>query len=240
MILSFYSQKGGTGRTTAAYMTAHILAQRGYKVLALDIDAQTNLTQALGITSETPTILQALKNKRTMCDYIINIDENLDAIPGDIRTAITSGNRFNSLTEYSRKYDYIIIDLPSQLSELTISVNSLCDGVIIPLSLDTFSYNSIEQIKSTYDSLKTINPQFKIYGVLRTMGDRTNMSDVMAELIEKRVTDELNARTFHSVIRNSVRAKEIIATHTFPAGKPCGVIQDYNAFIDEFLSLTEG
>jgi chromosome partitioning protein len=43
-VISFINQKGGVGKTTMAYNTAHALAKKGHKVLAIDLDPQSNLT----------------------------------------------------------------------------------------------------------------------------------------------------------------------------------------------------
>jgi chromosome partitioning protein len=47
--LALWTGKGGTGKTTAAVNLAHALAERGRRVLLVDLDAQASATRALGI-----------------------------------------------------------------------------------------------------------------------------------------------------------------------------------------------
>jgi CO dehydrogenase maturation factor len=54
------SGKGGVGKTTLAGVMARILAARGYKVLAIDADPDSNLASAIGIDEEKLGLIKPL------------------------------------------------------------------------------------------------------------------------------------------------------------------------------------
>ena len=47
-IISFMSQKGGVGKSTACVNLAAVLAERGYRILILDLDANACASQTFG------------------------------------------------------------------------------------------------------------------------------------------------------------------------------------------------
>src|SRR6478672_13100894 len=48
-VIAFFNQKGGTAKTTSTLNVAAALAERGRRVLTLDLDPQASLTMATGI-----------------------------------------------------------------------------------------------------------------------------------------------------------------------------------------------
>ena len=51
-VIGLLNQKGGVAKTTTASVLAYGLAERGYKVLAIDMDSQGNLTTLFKINPD--------------------------------------------------------------------------------------------------------------------------------------------------------------------------------------------
>ena len=134
-------QKGGCGKSTTTGILSYLLSEDGYRVLAIDMDSQGNLTELL---SEQPSnefveksVLEALQ-QNDIKQYIVPIDENLDLLPANNFLAtlprwIYTGKTYlgetiqyhgspslildAALDQVRDEYDYIIIDTPPSLSD---------------------------------------------------------------------------------------------------------------------------
>lgn len=218
-IVSFSNQKGGVGKTTSCVNISAQIANKGKKVLMIDMDPQGNATSGLG--------LQKSKIKNTIYDVIIgrcNISEaiiktkfkNLSVIPANIALAgaeielqeLNEELKFIELGLESIKddYDYIFIDCPPSLGMLTIKALSVSDGVVIPMQCEFYSLEGMSQLLNTVKKIKSLyNPELQLVGILLTMynGRLTLTGQVVAEL-KKYYADKL----FKVPISRTVRISE--------------------------------
>ena len=218
-IVSFSNQKGGVGKTTSCVNISAQIANKGKKVLMIDMDPQGNATSGLG--------LQKAKIKNTIYDVIIgrcDIAEaiiktkfkNLSVIPANIALAgaeielqeLNEELKFIELGLDSIKddYDYIFIDCPPSLGMLTIKALSVSDGVVIPMQCEFYSLEGMSQLLNTVKKIKSLyNPELQLVGILLTMynGRLTLTGQVVAEL-KKYYADKL----FKVPISRTVRISE--------------------------------
>ena len=218
-IVSFSNQKGGVGKTTSCVNISAQIANKGKKVLMIDMDPQGNATSGLG--------LQKSKIKNTIYDVIIgrcDISEaiiktkfkNLSVIPSNIALAgaeielqeVDEEIKFIELGLDSIKddYDYIFIDCPPSLGMLTIKALSVSDGVVIPMQCEFYSLEGMSQLLNTVKKIRQLyNPNLQIVGILLTMynGRLTLTGQVVAEL-KKYYQDKL----FKVPISRTVRISE--------------------------------
>jgi chromosome partitioning protein len=218
-IVSFSNQKGGVGKTTSCVNISAQIANKGKKVLMIDMDPQGNATSGLG--------LQKSKIKNTIYDVIIgrcDISEaiiktkfkNLSVVPANIELAgaeielpeLEDGTNFTKLALDSVKedYDYIFIDCPPSLGMLTVKALSVSDGVVIPMQCEFYSLEGMSQLLNTVKKIKTMyNPSLQLVGILLTMynGRLTLTGQVVAEL-KKYYADKL----FKVPISRTVRISE--------------------------------
>lgn len=218
-IVSFSNQKGGVGKTTSCVNISAQIANKGKKVLMIDMDPQGNATSGLG--------LQKSKIKNTIYDVIIgrcDIDEaiiktkfkNLWVVPANIDLAgaelelheLDESLNFTKLAldKIKEDFDYIFIDCPPSLGMLTVKALSVSDGVVIPMQCEFYSLEGMSQLLNTVKKIKTIyNPSLQLVGILLTMynGRLTLTGQVVAEL-KKYYADKL----FKVPISRTVRLSE--------------------------------
>ena len=218
-VVSFSNQKGGVGKTTSCVNIAAQIANKGKKVLMIDMDPQGNATSGLG--------LQKSKIKNTTYDVIIGRCDikdaiiktgfkNLWVIPATIDLAgaelelyeLDSSTNFTKLGLDSIKndFDYIFIDCPPSLGMLTVKALSSSDGVVIPMQCEFYSLEGLSQLLNTVKRIRQLyNPTLQIVGILLTMynGRLTLTGQVVAEL-KKYYADQL----FKVPISRSVRLSE--------------------------------
>lgn len=163
-VISFINQKGGVGKTTMAFNAAHALAQKGHKVLAIDLDPQSNLTllfesgNELNIYHLLINSVKELKmlHAKALVSNVIHRG-SVDLIPGgqelsgfDLTVAAINAPRqlvlkkFIELNGLLDRYDFIIIDCPPTLGLLVINALCASDGVIVPFRPDDFSLKGLE------------------------------------------------------------------------------------------------
>ena len=244
MIYAIINQKGGVGKSTTAHAVAAGLSLKGYRVLAVDMDAQMNLSYTCRADTEGATVLSMLLGEATAKDVIQHTEDG-DIIPASKALAGADAFISNTGKEYKlrealepvkKSYDYIILDTPPALGILTINALTACDSIIIPAQADIYSIQGIAQLVETMRPVqKYCNPALRIEGILLTRySNRTVLSREVAEMIEQQAA-VLGTKVFHTTIREAVAVKEAQITRNslYRYAPKAKVTEDYRAFVDE-------
>ncbi len=243
--VSVINQKGGVGKSTTAEMLISALSLKGFKVLAIDLDAQGNLSYSLAADLTSPTILEVLTEEISAKDAIkkarADIISSNKALAGADAFIADTGKEYRlkeALEKISENYDFCIIDTPPALGILTINALTASDGVIIPAQADIYSLQGIENLEETIKAVKKYcNPNLKIEGILLTRyNPRTILSREVSEMAEK-LAEKLETKLFKAKIRDAVAVKEaqISQESLFEYAPKSNVTKDYESFINEFL-----
>ncbi|NPA27610.1 MAG: ParA family protein [Epsilonproteobacteria bacterium] len=207
-IISIANQKGGVGKTTTAVNLAASLANKGKKVLLIDIDPQSNATTNLGFKRNNYefNIYHVITGLKEMDDIILKTEiKNLDLAPSNIglvgieKEFYDKKNRKKELILKEKlnrvrdKYDFIIIDSPPALGPITINALSASDSVIVPIQCEFFALEGLAQLLNTIGLVKkSLNPNLKIKGFLPTMfSTQNNLSKQVLEDIKYHFKDKL-------------------------------------------------
>jgi len=215
-IIAICSQKGGVGKTTTAVNLSSALVKfHDKKVLVTDMDPQGHVEKSLASMIEegidyTPLSEILMAKRGEMLEGIVKTNyENLHITPGD-RTlyetegqlASKLGREFiltNSLEIAKTHYDYIVIDCPPNLGNLTINALCSADYVVIPCEMSVLAFEGVSDLLETLETIShRLNKGLKILGVLFTRVDGRNIQ--MNELVEENMHQYFKGKIFKNKI----------------------------------------
>ena len=251
-VISVINQKGGVGKTTTVINLASALAQKGKRILVVDLDPQGNATTGLGKSNndESKSIYNVLIGKTSVQNAIQESKiKNLDLIGSNVNLSgleVETANDANRafllkkiLLEENksliRRYENIFIDCPPSLSLLTIMSLVLADDLLIPLQTEFFALEGISQLVKTIDRIKiNLNPELGIRGVLLTMYDKRNK---LSSQVDMEARKHFEDKVYKTVVPRNVRLSEA-PSHGMPCivyDKNCSGSKSYIKLADEFL-----
>ena len=220
--IAICNQKGGVGKTTTVVNLAACMAEKGVKVLLIDMDAQGNATTGCGIRKKDlqKSSYDLLTDENVkLSDLVIKtpyhnlwiVPSTMDLAGAELELAEAQGRAKrleNALktAETENLFDFILIDCPPSLGLVTINALTAADTVLIPIQCEFFALEGLSQLTNTVKQVKKVyNPQLDIEGVLITMFDgRLNLTmQVLAE-----VKKYFASKTFKTVIPRNVRISE--------------------------------
>jgi chromosome partitioning protein len=249
-------QKGGVGKTTTTINLSAALADRGYRVLAIDLDPQGNLTQHAGFDPEglSPTIYDGLRAEIEGQVYDArsiarSTAEGFDIMPAQPELSLIELSLMNTLSrervlatflEAIRvDYDYILIDCGPSLNLLVINALTAASSVIIPVQTEYLAARGAFMILSTIETVrqKKLNPDLYVEGILLTMADTRTLltKDILAAVDSQFSAGQY---VFQSVIKRSVRFGEsVVAGQSILAYDPKNPgAQAYREVADEIVN----
>lgn len=248
--ITFGIQKGGSSKTTTSGIVCHLLSNEGYKVLAVDMDSQGNLTDLLSQREieffEGRTILEAFKEGNA-AKYIYEVSENLHLLPADDFLATLPKFLYR---EYERKlnkdpnfilkqlleqvkdqYDVIIIDTPPSLSEPMINALCASDEVVILCESSKWAFTAIERfLETAIHAQMNFNSKLHITGILRNLIDsRRTDSKAFSELIGDNYSDLV----FNKIIKRKAQTGRISLNGFEDNPELKSAIEEYLPFYEE-------
>ena len=220
-VIAIANQKGGVGKTTTSINLSACLAEKGKKVLLIDMDSQGNTTSRFGFEKNEldKTVYEVLREEVSIEEAIIPVEEcfeNLFLIPANRNLAgaeielVTRENMQHILKKQLEpikdEYDFIVIDCPPALGMLTVNAMTAADSVLVPIQCEFYALDGLSQLIYTIELIQeSLNPDLYIEGVVFTMYDaRTNLS---LQVVEN-VKDNLKQTIYKTIIPRNVRLAE--------------------------------
>jgi chromosome partitioning protein len=209
-IIAISNEKGGVAKTTTTISLGGALVELGYRVLLVDLDAQANLTLALGFEpgeAETTSSNIMLDNAPLLSARRKTDVENLDIIPSNsrietceqflpVRTNYTTilQRAIANATELS--YDYILFDCPPALGAITQNALTAADLLLIPTQAEYFSAYALRNMMTLVRRIREEDNPNLAYRILVTMLDNRNRT-------HRNIHDQLRS-TFGEGVFNAV------------------------------------
>ena len=215
-VIAFANQKGGVAKTTTTLNLAVAFAESGHRVLAIDLDPQSNLTMSQGIDPDSleKSMFDVLARDIPIREVIRKREvdvacASIDLAGAEIAMSAKIGRERSlekALRPVREDYDFICIDTPPSLGLLTINALTAAHKVIVPVQCEYLSMRGLIQLQNTLQMIReNLNPDVQIEGILPTMLDsRTVHAKEAVEILEENFGD----RVFATRIKKTIRFAE--------------------------------
>ncbi len=219
VIIAISNQKGGVGKTTTSINLSSAIANKGKKVLLIDLDPQGNTTSGLGVNKADVKcgiyhVLCGQSNAQEAT--MVTCNQNMRLIPAGIDLAGAEVELLGrkrrefilkeALNDIKEEYDYILIDCPPSLTVLTLNALTAANKIIVPIQCEFFALEGLGQLMNTVKLVKQhLNPSLAVDGVVCTMFDsRTNLSAQVVQEVKKYFA----SKVFDTTIPRNIRLAE--------------------------------
>lgn len=256
-VIAVANQKGGVAKTTSTHSLGVAMAERGKRILLVDLDPQASLTWACGVDPDAleVSIHDVLLKRIRAADAIVELPAPApakDGRPGTLHllpsTIDLAGAELNLLTKTGReyvlrkalskvadRYDRVIIDCPPSLGILTINGLTAADEVVIPLQCESLSQRGVGQLLETIEDVRDYtNEDLEVRGAIATMFDgRTKLAHQVVEQVRR----QYGIKVLEPFVPKSVKVAEApakgrsVLTHA-PGSRPA---QAYRELANQLL-----
>ncbi len=226
-VLAISNQKGGVGKTTTAISLAAALAEKGSRVLLVDLDPQANATSGLGVSKQQPRsiygvlvrdepIAQAIQPTSVPGLDIVPSSPDMAGAEVELVPLLAREFRLREALPKAGEYDTVLIDCPPSLGLLTVNALVAADAVLVPVQCEYYALEGLAQLLATIEAVRVrLNARLEVLAIVLTMEDRRNR-------LSMQVTEEV-IRHFPQLVAR-VRIPRAVRLAEAPShGKPISV-----------------
>ncbi|MBI5823089.1 MAG: ParA family protein [Chloroflexi bacterium] len=213
------NEKGGVAKTTTTLSLGAALMELGNRVLLIDLDAQANLTLALGFEpgENENTSSNIMLDNMPLLDVCKKTEvKNLDLIPSSsrieiseqflpVRTSYTTILQRAIRTVPNLPYDYIVLDCPPALGAITKNALAASDLLLIPTQAEYFSAYALRNMMALIRNIREQDNPNLAYRILVTMLDRRNRTH---RNIHEQLRSTFGEGIFNTVIEMDTKLRE--------------------------------
>ncbi|MFC4453682.1 ParA family protein [Deinococcus sonorensis] len=192
--LTVFNHAGGSGKSSLTRDVGYALAQSGQRVLLIDLDAQANLTDWLGV--------QDVKPEDTIAGVATQGSDlptpttvyGMDLIPADLGLALVEGAMMGrvgahlalreALQAVQERYDVVLIDSPPSLGQVAILGALAADAMIVPVLTQQKGLNGLVGLHQAMQQYRKARRDLKValYVPMKYDGRRKHDQETLAVL----------------------------------------------------------
>jgi len=242
-IIAIANHKGGVGKTTSVATIGAILANKGYRTLLIDLDAQANLTSSFLKEEPEETVYNALRGETGL--PLITVSPNLSIVAScldmagvelDLSSRISREFILKKLLKpLAGQYDYILLDCPPSLGLVTINALVAAREIFIPLTAEALPSRGLAKLTNIVQMVReNLNEGLTLSGVIITRWEGTNLS----KMVEKQLRDLFGDTIFKTKIRKNVSIAEapLYAMDVARYAPDSNGARDYTSLTEEILA----
>ena len=208
-VLTFFNHAGGVAKTSTVRDVGYVLGERGHKVLLVDVDPQAKLTRWLGLDDveleETiyPGVMPTAAEEIDDPDAELALPtpkrvHGVDLIPSQLNVAILEREILSvfmgvvRLREAIRRlegYDFVLIDPPPSLGQLSALAVVAADSVVVPVPTNRKGLDGLATVIKMVREYRKAAPRLDVdFFVLtqhdkRTRHDRESLDAIRKQLV---------------------------------------------------------
>jgi chromosome partitioning protein len=254
LIWTIANQKGGVGKTTTTVTLGGLLADRGYRVLLVDIDPHASLTYYFGIDAEElensvydifirgkditrEEILQSL------CPSGVS---NLDILPSSMALATLDrslGNKGGmglilkkAFQKVKNEYDYVLLDCPPVMGVLMVNAIAACNRILIPVQTEFLALKGLERMIATMALMRSSQQKDYAFTIIPTMYDKRTRASLEAY---KQLKSTYQDKVWSAVVPVDTKFRDASVAQTPPNSYAPGSrgVFAYNTLLTYLLQL---
>jgi chromosome partitioning protein len=215
--VAFVNEKGGTCKTTLAVNLAAYLAQKGRRVLLVDLDTQGHAGKSLGVDVRGlgKTVYDLLLDARRPVESVVIPD----VLPGlDLLPANKALSEFPLAAAYDRErslrlsrrldeveddYDYALIDAPPSSGLFISSALMAATDVVIPVSTTYLALDGCAEVAASIEQLRQQHGRddLTIAMIVPTLYRKTALADEVIAKLREHHADKLSATTLATCVQ---------------------------------------
>lgn len=246
-VTAVVNHKGGVGKTTTTACLGAALARQNFRVLLIDLDPQSNLSQILGIEEPETSVADTILSNDPL--PVLRIVDNLHLVPSSLELADKEMDLNNApagdlrlrrkLSPLLSEYDYVLIDCPPSLGKLTLSALFAANGVLIPLQPEISAVKGLNTLLNRYHMIRnTENETLTIDGIVFTMVKKNTVHDAMKNVIH---TTMGMLHIYNTEIRELIdyQKSQITQQSIFDFSPHSPAAKNYEDFCNEYIAYLQ-
>ena len=219
--IAVINQKGGVGKTTTTVNLAAALAERGRKVLVIDLDYQHNTTVSFGLAQQHRALLDALTEREDLGPLVQSTPYGVDVVPSGklmsvFEKAVVVGSVVKAefllddavKTLPKGQWDYVFYDCPPILGQVSLNALTAADLFLVPVSPGALNLIGMASLLETVTQVQAhLNASLHLAGVLflcKEADAKANLSKETKAILGA----EFGELMYQTVIRRNVAIAE--------------------------------